>query len=187
MGSHDFSDLAFGKTAFAAYTDAVRNAQYEHGHEPYNGTISTTSGVLEISIPKGWSSDEWESLIWLIRWEEPYEERPTTGLSTHTRRFWDPRSPGRAATLPTLKVQRVFANEWERRHYQQRRALLTKAKKLTHDDLVTATHAADRINKWESCVCWKVPAREEKNLRASRPHLKGKHGAHYHFIGIAAC
>lgn len=45
MGATDFHVTAFGKDVHEAYRSAVDDALYEHGHDPYNGTISTTSGV----------------------------------------------------------------------------------------------------------------------------------------------
>lgn len=44
MGAHNFSDRATGKTASEAYDECVKRAEYESGHDSYNGTISTTSG-----------------------------------------------------------------------------------------------------------------------------------------------
>ncbi|MCS5623720.1 MAG: hypothetical protein NZ735_07170, partial [Candidatus Marinimicrobia bacterium] len=44
MGACDFSLIQIGKykTVREAYKDAVQDALYEDGHDPYNGTISTT-------------------------------------------------------------------------------------------------------------------------------------------------
>ena len=44
MGGCDFTTVSFGKDAGDAYANAVREAEYERGHDPYNGTISTTGG-----------------------------------------------------------------------------------------------------------------------------------------------
>jgi len=46
MGACDFSRLQLGKfkTAREAYREAVEDAEYEDGHDSYNGTISTTDG-----------------------------------------------------------------------------------------------------------------------------------------------
>lgn len=44
MGGHDFECTAQGKTAKEAYKNAVEQAEYDYGHEAYNGTISTTDG-----------------------------------------------------------------------------------------------------------------------------------------------
>lgn len=45
MGAHNFSDSVIGKfDASGAYEQAVEDALYQYGHDPYNGTISTTNG-----------------------------------------------------------------------------------------------------------------------------------------------
>lgn len=44
MGASAFNQVAFGKTAEEAYRNAVDRAYFERGHDPYNGTISTTHG-----------------------------------------------------------------------------------------------------------------------------------------------
>lgn len=45
MGACDFSTYGSGKTLDEAYKNAVDAALYEHGHDSYNGTISTTDSV----------------------------------------------------------------------------------------------------------------------------------------------
>lgn len=49
MGACDFKTLAAGKDLKDAFKNAVNAALYEHGHDSYNGTISTTSlcGIRE--------------------------------------------------------------------------------------------------------------------------------------------
>jgi hypothetical protein len=44
MGSNNFANTGFAKTAQEAYNDLCDRATWEHGHDPYNGTISTTFG-----------------------------------------------------------------------------------------------------------------------------------------------
>lgn len=46
MGAHTFQTTMGGKnmTAGEAYTEACKGAEWEDGHDSYNGTISTTSG-----------------------------------------------------------------------------------------------------------------------------------------------
>ena len=46
MGATTFGNLAVGKykNGSEAYNHLVENALYDHGHDPYNGTISTTDG-----------------------------------------------------------------------------------------------------------------------------------------------
>jgi len=45
MGACNFDNLVVVKgSARDAYSEAVEDAEYEDGHDPYNGTISTTDG-----------------------------------------------------------------------------------------------------------------------------------------------
>lgn len=56
MGAHNFSDQAKGKNINQAYRNACDSATYEYGHDPYNGTISTTDGVIDVTaLVKGMS------------------------------------------------------------------------------------------------------------------------------------
>jgi len=47
MGAQTFICSASGNSIQDAYKNAVENAIYSYGHEPYNGTISTTEGVVD--------------------------------------------------------------------------------------------------------------------------------------------
>ena len=81
MGSHNLSDRAVGKTMREAYDSAVSYAESEHGHNAYNGTISTTEGfddhtvrfkelIKEHGEKKGvreWYEEAWDNTT---KWEE---------------------------------------------------------------------------------------------------------------------
>ena len=43
MGACNFIEFGLGKTKEDAFEELVREAELEHGHDQYNGTISTTS------------------------------------------------------------------------------------------------------------------------------------------------
>ena len=48
MGGTSFENEYRGTASMAdAYRELVEQAFYEQGHDPYNGTISTTSGVIQ--------------------------------------------------------------------------------------------------------------------------------------------
>jgi hypothetical protein len=50
MGAHNFSHTYMGKaTPREAHSDLVEEALYESGHDPYNGTISTTEGCTDLT------------------------------------------------------------------------------------------------------------------------------------------
>ena len=47
MGATTFVISYKGETLGEAYNNAVTDALWNHGHDPYNGTISTTDGVTD--------------------------------------------------------------------------------------------------------------------------------------------
>lgn len=49
MGATDFFVTSSGKNLSEAYSKAVQNAIDEDGNEPYNGTISTTCSVKDVT------------------------------------------------------------------------------------------------------------------------------------------
>src|SRR5438309_831242 len=51
MGASNFSDVATGKTAKEAFRNAVEEAQYDHGHAGYSGTIAEKGSFVTISMP----------------------------------------------------------------------------------------------------------------------------------------
>lgn len=53
MGASTFGVHVNGKTAKEAFRDAVSEAQYEHGHGGYTGTIAEKDSFIEIAVPQG--------------------------------------------------------------------------------------------------------------------------------------
>lgn len=49
MGATTFKLYSRGKSLKEAYNSAVEDAVFEHGNDPYNGTISTTMGVVDMT------------------------------------------------------------------------------------------------------------------------------------------
>ena len=54
MGSHTFEVTIGGRNMLPrdAYDQLVRDANHEHGHDGYNGTIATTSGFVLVDPGK---------------------------------------------------------------------------------------------------------------------------------------
>ena len=53
MGASEFINVAEGKTADEAFKKLVEQAQWEHGHAGYSGTIAEKRSIAEFSRPKG--------------------------------------------------------------------------------------------------------------------------------------
>lgn len=49
MGACSFTTSAYGKSIQEAYNNAVEDATHEYGNDAYNGTISTTRGVRDVT------------------------------------------------------------------------------------------------------------------------------------------
>lgn len=53
MGADQFQVRASGETVAFAFVNAVKNAQYEHGHGGYTGTIAEKADFIECNLPTG--------------------------------------------------------------------------------------------------------------------------------------
>ena len=52
MGANEFIKVSSGKEAQQAFNEAVRQAEYDHGHSGYTGTIAEKDSFVEIPLPK---------------------------------------------------------------------------------------------------------------------------------------
>ena len=95
MGAHDFTNFVAGDMAVGdAYTMAVELAHYEHGHDPYNGTISTTQGcfvvgraAMPLDLARALVASYWQ-------WEqEGYDLEDEDELSVASQREYEDRNP----------------------------------------------------------------------------------------------
>ena len=58
MGADTFFHVGKGKTVKEAFSNAVEEARYDHGHGGYTGTIAEKSSYVEIQIPIDFQKDE---------------------------------------------------------------------------------------------------------------------------------
>ena len=61
MGAETFETRAKGKTAEIAFREAVKQAQYDHGHGGYAGTIAEKREFTLIAVPEGKAPAEYAS------------------------------------------------------------------------------------------------------------------------------
>ena len=52
MSAEQFIQIAKGKSAKAAFKAAVEQAEYDHGHSGYTGTIAEKEDFISIPLPK---------------------------------------------------------------------------------------------------------------------------------------
>jgi len=63
MGADTFFNHAKGKTANEAFKSIVEDAQYEHGHGGYTGTIAEKGSFVMINLPKGQDAREYANKL----------------------------------------------------------------------------------------------------------------------------
>ena len=81
--------LPMGTNLVTWYADAIEEALYEYGHDPYNGTISTTEGLN--NVDHLFNSDE-EAEDWLVehchKWGEVQVVKVGTRSEFHYLAGW---------------------------------------------------------------------------------------------------
>ena len=58
MGAMQFFQKGYGKTANKAFSDAISDAQFEHGQGGYSGSILEKSEYVMLTVPEG--VDPWD-------------------------------------------------------------------------------------------------------------------------------
>ena len=92
MGAHNFEATAFGATPQEAYEEAVQDSLFEYGHNPYNGTISTTNGFVMIPKEDGETDGQWHNRVIdddrVQKWEDCACREDTTEPEVNGRKLW---------------------------------------------------------------------------------------------------
>jgi len=158
MGASDFRTVATGKDVADAYRNAVESATYEHGHDPYNGTISTTHGYAVVPAVKGLTYDQQIDLIWKV---EAYgvPERPA--------------------------IRRSFTSEWDRREHKENRKTYQRWERMTPIERQAIQRAAASIEKWGPALCIEVTGKAAVDLKKARGRA-GTRDRVFAFFGLAA-
>ena len=61
MGSECFSIIGHGDNAKDAFDEAKNEAQYDHGHSGYTGTIAEKDDFIIIKLPEGNTADDYSN------------------------------------------------------------------------------------------------------------------------------
>lgn len=167
MGACNFETEAYGTTAAQAYSRAVEDALHYSGHDPYNGTISTTSGVREVRLPAGLTIDQFITMVWACDDAWDWDK----GQPTEPEFVW-----GKAPKAPP-----AGAMEWEVRRYEQAKArrrgeLALQRKWRAMDPTVKAYVRSIKPVKWEAAFAVRDPRKTAKTAQGHR----------YVFFGLAA-
>ena len=159
MGANEFSTISAGKTIQRAYAAAVESAEYEYGHDPYNGTISTTSGTFEVVAPKRTSVKALRRLI---------------TLAIHkTDEFID------------FDHDHNFPSYFTAEDRRYRRKIATEYRNLSDERRDFVDHIAGGFEKWGSCAGIKLvgTVRQDEKIRLQ---IASTHQNVYLFVGMAA-
>ena len=167
MGATEFSCIALGKCASAAFKSAQDDARHAHGHEGYTGTVAEVSGFNLILLPPrvtinkalGWAEstaclDECESQL------RDAEQCRRSGWKIPADRMKSLRAAVRQAKTRANKVPK------------------------NHRDLAQRI-ARNMSDKFGPCVCLCANAGETKRIKAERGR-KGTHDHVYCFAGLAS-
>ena len=164
MGACEFEEYGFGKTADVAFNACVREAQYEFGHDCYNGTISTVDGYKAFDIPARANHKAVAKLVWLL-YDAP---------DNHVK-YSDDRFKVLTGQMGTGQCKQTQWKTIWKTH------LLPKGLTMSHLlDMVAS------IEKWDSCCALRVTGTAAQEKRKQHG-WKGMHGDVYYFFGLAAC
>lgn len=164
MGATDFEVYGFGKDASLAFNACVREAHHQHGHDSYNGTISTVRGYQVFDVPPRAKVEKIAELVWLL-YDAPDQ---------HVQ-YSDDRIKVLTGQMGHVNgLMSGWKTKWKTH-------LLPKELEMSHLLAMVAS-----IEKWESCCALRVTGAAAQNKRTQHD-WKGLHGDVYYFFGLAAC
>lgn len=159
MGAHDFTDVGFGKTIGEAYASACEQAEFEHGHDGYNGTISTTNGIVSV-----------DALL-----------RP---FSVKRRAIVANAAVGTTPFDPTFD-ERPKRGDWYRLHAVNGRTYLVP-KDLRPNERDVAVRLSTMVEKWGPALGYEVTGTLGTEMK-KRAGFAGRRGVKaFRFFGLAA-
>lgn len=127
MGACEFSITAIGKTPGEAYRAAREEAEYDSGHDPYSGTITSTTGFQMIVKPKGKrlkvflreleedviNTHNWVALVWDSK-QEAYVPNPKPKPERKHPGVFNPMIDGsKWGDCGCIEVGKAFREEWD--------------------------------------------------------------------------
>lgn len=169
MGACTFIQTAIAKDLETAYRNAVRQAEYDHGHDSYNGTISTTSGVHLFTTTAKQLKDEITAKI----------ARARAKVQDENRR----------AKLYKRGSDRKRRHQYNAEDAKREVANLVAAKKnLKSSDpysIASALIDLDKVEKWGCAGAIEITGKRAKEMKAARGY-KGKRVKVFVLFGWAA-
>jgi hypothetical protein len=170
MGAYDFTDYSFGRDVDDAFSRAVQEAQWQHGHGGYTGTIAEKYEWVEYVLP-GRVRTAAEKLI---------------GAAMNPPSTMKPVLP-RRADYPKNRQGRWAYDSAVRTYRNDRRALVRMNKTIPPRlrPLVMKMAEVAAGSKWGPAACFRLPPVQEKEYRERHDHV-GKTGGVWAFFGYAS-
>lgn len=164
MGAYEFTAYGFGKTADAAFDQCVQDAQWEHGHGGYTGTIAEKGSFRMLPTPKtrlplddlAYCAINNQEAVSVFR---PFKEGDDPKLVSGGR--WDRKKGAMVQYIAERKQLPPKIREWVQR-----------AHRVVSD-------------KWGPAGCIEITGKAAKEYRERRG-LKGKRGKVFLFFGLAS-
>jgi len=158
MGACEFSEIAFGKTAQEAFDTVVRQAEWEHGHGGYTGTIAEKGADGFVEMNKTANG-------------KPYTQADVDRMLkiAHDKMFGFVKYNGGCGN--DAKEDKAAKRRYNSLSPAER-DWVNKAEKLIGD-------------KWGACLCFTMQGLAAAGWRAKN-NCKGKRGNVYVFIGTAS-
>ena len=88
MGATNYTTVARGKNAKEAFESAVANAQWEHGHGGYTGTIAEKGSFVEFPRPKGVRLTTVKKVVYGMTWDDKWGPSACMELKPKTYIFF---------------------------------------------------------------------------------------------------
>jgi hypothetical protein len=180
MGAHSFTTVEFGRDIRDAYRRACDRAEYDFGHDPYNGTISTTRGVREFELPTG--RLDWQKVVdaaFAVSDARGYDKKWID---------WDRLVANRAPLKPKRSDFAADA-EWRYREavcdWEEKKRLRADLRALNPAGRRLAIRIGSEIEKWGPAVGFALRGKQATDMR-KRMGMQGRRGSVYVLFGMAA-
>lgn len=171
MGAVDFTSYGFGRDAREAFIQAVQQAQYDHGHAGYTGTIAEKGSYSLISLPPRVPPTRFLSWVEASTWAD------MTYLREDLKRLEAQRAP------------RGQGEAWRKRKAQLRKSIKQSERDLAkipaqHREIVERA-ALTWNDKWGPALAFEVKGTEAAKAK-KWAGLKGTRKRVFCFCGLAS-
>jgi hypothetical protein len=179
MGAVDFTQVAVGADAREAFAKAKRDAQHEHGHGGYSGTLAEKHSFVLVALPPR------QTLAKLLALLSEAEDFSYEGDLVEDVRNWRPGGfYNRSGKVRGWKGNLAKAERALAKHRAAKAKFDAKVAAAGYRDFdgIAETYS----DKWGSALCVELSGAEAKRVK-ERYGVSRRRGIHaYCFFGIAS-